>query len=85
MVKLITHSSLLKADDVRLKAQPISARRLCNLCNHAARVDVSHLILQCHTLQCRHIIPALNVWASRAKYTTACQISTHFSLALMHV
>ena len=36
-------------------------------------------------LQCRHLIPALNVWAARAKYTTARPISTHFSLALMHV
>ena len=30
-------------------------------------------------LQCRHLIPALNVWAAvRAKYTTACPIATHF-------
>ena len=28
----------------------------------------------CHSLQCRHLIPALNAWAARPKYTTACLI-----------
>ena len=27
-------------------------------------------------IQCRHIIPALNAWADRAYYTTACPIAT---------
>ena len=29
-------------------------------------------------LQCRHLIPALNMWAARAEYTTARSIATHF-------
>ena len=30
-------------------------------------------------LQCRHLFPALNAWAGRAKYTTAPTITTQFS------
>ena len=29
-------------------------------------------------LQCRHLIPALNGWAARAKYMTTCSVATHF-------
>ena len=34
-------------------------------------------------VQCRHLIPALNAWATRAKYTTACPIAT-LSQSWMH-
>ena len=30
------------------------------------------------TIQCGHLIPALNAWKARAKYTTACLITTQF-------
>ena len=33
---------------------------------------------RCMHVQCRHIILALNLWADRALYTTACPIATHF-------
>ena len=31
-----------------------------------------------NTVQCRHLIPALNAWAARAYYTTARPIATQF-------
>ena len=33
---------------------------------------------RCMHVQCRHIILALNLWADRALYTTACPIATNF-------
>ena len=30
-------------------------------------------------LQCQYSMPALNAWAARSKYTTACSIVTQFS------
>ena len=50
MIKLITHASLLKDDDVRLKGLPISSR-FCVQCDHAAMDDARHLIMQCPELQ----------------------------------
>ena len=50
LMKLITHSSLLKTDDVRLKGQTIAAR-FCDRCEHASMDDVRHLVLQCPSLQ----------------------------------
>ena len=46
MVKLVSHASLLKGDDVRLKSAPIFAR-FCEDCDLAAIDDVNHLVLQC--------------------------------------
>ena len=46
MVRLLSHASLLKTDDVRLKGSSIAAR-FCNMCDHAAMDDARHLILQC--------------------------------------
>ena len=46
MMKLATHSSLLKTDDVRLKRLPIAARS-CDQWDLAAMADVRHLVLQC--------------------------------------
>ena len=50
LVRIITHSSMLKADDVRLKSLPLSAR-FCAQCDHSALDDAKHLILQCPSLQ----------------------------------
>ena len=46
MVKVVTHSSLLRNDDVRLKSMPVYTR-FCENCDLAAVDDVKHLILQC--------------------------------------
>ena len=46
MVRLVTRSSKLKVDDVRLKGSPIFAK-FCNHCDNAALDDVRHLVLQC--------------------------------------
>ena len=46
MVRLVSHASLLRADDVRLKGSPI-ASRFCTSCDLAAEDDVRHLIMQC--------------------------------------
>ena len=35
------------------------------------------------TFKCQHLIPGLNAWAARAKYTTACPISSKVSWAGM--
>ena len=50
MVKLLTHASLLRSDDVRLKRLP-AVSRFCNRCDLAAIDDVEHLVLQCPFLQ----------------------------------
>ena len=46
IVKLVSHSSALKADDVRLKGAPAFAK-FCSDCDHAATDDARHLVLQC--------------------------------------
>ena len=46
MVKLISHASLLKNDDVRLKSMPMYSR-FCGDCDLADVDDVKHLMLQC--------------------------------------
>ena len=38
-----------------------------------------HHLNQNILVQCRHLIPALNAWAARAYYTTACPIASQFS------
>ena len=50
MMKLISHSSLLRTDDVRLKGLPMAAR-FCDQCDLAAIDDVRHLVLQWPSLQ----------------------------------
>ena len=50
MIKLISHASLLKDDDVRLKGLSI-ANRFCARCDLAAMDDVRHLVMQCPSLQ----------------------------------
>ena len=37
------------------------------------------MIKPCGVLRCRHLIPALNAWATRAFYTTPCPIVRQFS------
>ena len=44
----------------------------------ATDLTVRHFPRQVQELQCRHLIPALNVWAARALYTTARMIDTWF-------
>ena len=46
MVKLITHTSLLKGDDGRLKREPFGSR-MCILCNLCSLEDTNHMIMQC--------------------------------------
>ena len=46
MVKLISHASMLKNDDVRLKAMPMFTR-CCGDCDLAAVDDARHLVMQC--------------------------------------
>ena len=46
MVSLISHSSLLKNDDVRLKRSPI-AMRFCDQCDLASIDDARHMIMEC--------------------------------------
>ena len=50
LMKLITHSSLLKTDDVRPKGQTFAAR-FCDRCQLASMDDVRHLVLQCLFMQ----------------------------------
>ena len=46
MVRLISHATFLKVDDVGLKVQLLSTR-YCGLCDVAAKDYLRHLILQC--------------------------------------
>ena len=46
MVKLVSHSSALKVDDVRLKGA-LAFAKFCSDCDHAATDDARHLVLQC--------------------------------------
>ena len=46
MVRLISHSSQLKMDDVRLKRLPI-ASRFCTLCDLSSPEDVRHFVMSC--------------------------------------
>ena len=46
MVRLISHTSLLKVDDVRLKGSTVAAR-FCTSCDLSAMEDARHLIMQC--------------------------------------
>ena len=50
MVKLLSHTSLLITDDVRLKSLP-STQKFCNSCDHGANENVFHLVMQCPRLQ----------------------------------
>ena len=50
MVRLVSHESLLKTNDVRLKGSPAAAR-FCNSCNLAAMDDARNLIMQCPAWQ----------------------------------
>ena len=57
----------------------IKALLICSNCedsgSHAVLARVSG---DQKKLQCRHLIPALNAWVARAKYTTARPIATQF-------
>ena len=46
MAKIISHASLLKCDDVRLKHLPYG-NRVCSLCNLYLTEDIFHIIMQC--------------------------------------
>ena len=46
MAKIISHASLLKCDDVRLKHLPYG-NKACSLCDHYQTEDISHVIMQC--------------------------------------
>ena len=46
MAKIISHASLLKCDDVRLKHLPYG-NRVCSLCNLYLLEDVFHITMQC--------------------------------------
>ena len=46
MVKLITHSSLLKGDDGRLRRLPFGSR-MCILCELCSEENANHMIMQC--------------------------------------
>ena len=46
MVRLVTHASLLRTDDVRLKGSSM-ASRFCVNCDLAAMDDARHLVLEC--------------------------------------
>ena len=46
MVKIVSHSSMLRMDDVRLKCRPIS-QRFCMFCDLAAPEDARHFIMEC--------------------------------------
>ena len=46
MVKLITHASLLKGDDGRLKRRPFGAK-MCIMCELQSLEDTNHMIMQC--------------------------------------
>ena len=46
MAKIISHASLLKCDDVRLKHLPYG-NRVCSLCNLYLLEDVFHVTMQC--------------------------------------
>ena len=50
MVKLLSHASMLKNDDVRLKSLPM-ASRFCDLCDLGVMDDAKHMIMQCPALQ----------------------------------
>ena len=54
MVKLITHTSLLKGDDCRLKRLPFGAKR-CTLCYLSALEDANHMIMQCPSQEAHRI------------------------------
>ena len=46
LARIVSHASLLKCDDVRLKQQPRS-NRVCSLCNLYAIEDIFHVTMQC--------------------------------------
>ena len=50
IVSLVTHSSVLRNDDVRLKGAPLGAS-LSDKCDLAALDDARHLVMQCPDLQ----------------------------------
>ena len=50
IVKILSHSSMLRVDDVRLKGRPIS-ERFCTYCDLAAPEDARHFIMECPKLQ----------------------------------
>ena len=50
IVKILSHSSMLRMDDVRLKGRPI-AERFCTSCDLAAPEDARHFIMECPKLQ----------------------------------
>ena len=49
-MKVITHASLLRSDDVRLKGSPLAAR-FCILCDLSEVDDVGHMVMSCPSLQ----------------------------------
>ena len=46
MAKLVSHASLLKSDDVRLKGLP-HWNRVCTQCDLYAVEDINHVVMQC--------------------------------------
>ena len=46
MVKIVSHSSMLRTDDVHVKGCPI-AERFCTSCNLAAPEDARHFFMEC--------------------------------------
>ena len=51
MNRILWQSSLLRVDDVSLKASSSHCFRFCQLCNRCAPDDALHLVLQCQSLQ----------------------------------
>ena len=49
-MKIITHASLLRSGDVRLKGSPLAAR-FCILCDLSEVDDVGHMVMSCPILQ----------------------------------
>ena len=50
MIRLVSHASLLRTDDVRLKGTPV-ASRFCTGCDLSTMDDVRHMVMQCPKLQ----------------------------------
>ena len=50
MAKIVCRCSMLKCDDVRLKAQ-LQSCRWCDLCDMSVEEDAVHCILRCPTFQ----------------------------------
>ena len=64
MVRLVTHSSMLKNDNLCLKVMPLSAC-LCYQCDQADPDDVRHPVLQCPPHKHANVGPTMGqCWAN---------------------